>query len=356
MADQPLAWDDAVAALAGASGVVVLLGATDVGKTTLTLQAANEAARAGRRVAILDTDLGQSEIGPPGTLGVVRLEAPVATLGELKPRALAFVGATSPFGHLLPVVQGTRRLVCHAWERGDELVLVDTSGVVGGRLAEKLKLAKLAVLDPALIVVVQRDRECERLAALAAGVTDAPILRVQCPAEVRAKSPAYRRLRRSIRMRRHFEQARVLDLNAAQARVLDAWIYTGVALTARQLQTASQALGTPILHGETTPDGVFLCAEGRIDKRGFVTLQEEFGRKRVVVTPASLFGSLMVGLVGPGGQGVEIGLLQAVNFERAFFSILTPARSLAEVVQLQFGRLRVRPDGAEIAHLRPGDL
>jgi len=60
--------------------------------------------------------------------------------------------------------------------------------------------------------------------------------------------------------------------------------------------------------------------------------------------------------VGPGGHLADIGLLQGVNFERALFSVLTPARGGAEIGQLLFGRLRVRPDGSEIARLRPSDL
>ena len=94
-------------------------------RSWLLRAAANAAVRAGRRAAILDTDLGQSEVGPPGTIGVVRLEAPVSTVSDLQPRALAFVGATSPYGHLLAVVQGTRRLVSHALTRNDDVVFVD---------------------------------------------------------------------------------------------------------------------------------------------------------------------------------------------------------------------------------------
>ena len=49
-------------------------------------------------------------------------------------------------------------------------------------------------------------------------------------------------------------------------------------------------------------------------------------------------------------------MLQGVNFQRALLSILTPARSLSDVVQIHFGRIRLRPDGSEIAHLAPADL
>lgn len=353
---EPLPWDQAIDLIARQHGTVMLVGATDVGKSTLTLQAANAAVQAGLRTAILDTDLGQGEVGPPGTLGIARLEEPVASLSELKPRALAFVGDTTAYGHLLSVIQGTRRLVCHALQRDDELVLVDTSGLVAGRLAEKLKLAKLAVLDPALVVVVQRDREVERLAALLAGSTSAPVVRVQAAAEARSKSAVYRKSRRANRLRRHFLNARVREIDVGQVRTFDGWLYSGMAITAQQLRFASDALRTPILHGEMTPDGLCLCAEGKPDRAGFVALHEEFGRGRILVTPAAAFHNLLVGLVGAEGHLVDIGLLQGINFERALFSVLTPARTTGDVLQLHFGRLQARADGSEIGHLRPSDM
>lgn len=342
--------------LAAQSGVVMLVGAPDAGKTTLTLEAANAAVRAGRKAAILDADLGQGEVGPPGTLGVLRLEEPAAALSHLRPRALAFVGDVSPIGHLLTVVQGARRLVAHSLSRGDDVVYVDTSGLVHGRLAEKLKLAKLAVLDPSLVVVVQRSREIERLARLIETSSTGPVLWVQSPPEVRRKPPVYRRSQRINRMARHMTGARVHELDVTQAMVFDAWLYSGEALAAGQLGLASDALGTRVLHGEITADGVYLCAEGRPDRAGFVTLHEEFGRRRITVTPATAFRGLLVGMIGREGHLVDVGLLQAVHFDRAALSVLTPARSVSDVRQVHFGRLRLRPDGSEIAHLRPSDL
>jgi polynucleotide 5'-hydroxyl-kinase GRC3/NOL9 len=264
-----LAWSDAVERVAREAGVVMVVGATDAGKTTFTLSAANLAVRDERRAAILDTDLGQSEVGPPGTLGLVRLEQPVATLSEVRPRALAFVGDTAPVGHLLSLLQGAHRLVRHARERGDELVLVDTSGFVQGRLAEKLKLAKLAVLDPSLVIVLHQGSELERLAELMAGASRAEVIYVQRHPEARRKSTVYRRVQRANRMRSHLEKARLQDLDAGQVRAVDAWLFTGKPLTARQLQFVSRALKVDVPHGEVTPDGVFLCAAGRPDRKGF---------------------------------------------------------------------------------------
>jgi len=355
-ATEELDWESGVRRLARQEGTVLLFGAADVGKTTLTLAAANAALLAGRRPAILDTDLGQGEVGPPGTIGVVRLEEPVASTTDLSPRAMAFVGANAPPGHLLSLVQGTRRLVAHARERSDDVVYVDTSSFTQGRLAEKLKLAKLAVLDPALVVFVRRRAELGRLAALVAGSTRAPIITIRSAPKVRTKSPVYRRLQRANRMRKHFEGARLVDLDAGGLVTFDGWLYSGEALAARQLKAAGETLGMPVVHGEITADGLYLCATGRPKREQVQALYEEFGRQRITVTPAPLFHGLLVGLVGQGGFLVDIGLLQAINFERAFFSVLTPARSLADVRLLHFGRLRLRPDGSEIASLRPSDL
>lgn len=247
-------------------------------------------------------------------------------------------------------------MVAHALEREDDVVFVDTSGYVEGRLAEKLKLAKLAVLEPSLVVVVRRQNELERLAALVAGSTEAPVIQVQSQPEVRRKSPVFRRVQRANRMRRHFERARQYDLDASQVRVLDAWLYTGEPLGSRRLESLASALRTEIPHGEITPDGVYLCCTSRPNQAGAAVLQDEFGKRRVWITPAVSFRNLLVGLVGPGGRLVDIGLLEGVNFERAVLSVLTPTRSVAEVGQVHFGRLRVRPDGSEIVRLRPGDL
>jgi polynucleotide 5'-kinase involved in rRNA processing len=206
------------------------------------------------------------------------------------------------------------------------------------------------------VVVLQRGREAERLAALVETSTSARVARVQSVPEARRRSPVYRRTQRVNRMHRHLAGAREWELDAGRVVVFDAWLYSGEALPADRLAAAAEALRTRIPHGEVTADGVYLCAESRPDRSGFVTLAEEFGRRRVTVTPVTAFRGLLIGLVGAGGHLVDIGLLQAVHFERAALTVLSPARSVTEVRQVHVGRLRLRPDGSQIARLRPGDL
>src|SRR5262249_21495696 len=82
-----------------AGEVSLVLGQSDVGKSTLIRTLIHHVTAQGESVAVLDADLGQSTFGLPTTLTLVRVAASRATTPE--PIASVFVGAISPVGHLL---------------------------------------------------------------------------------------------------------------------------------------------------------------------------------------------------------------------------------------------------------------
>jgi polynucleotide 5'-hydroxyl-kinase GRC3/NOL9 len=140
---------------------VVLVGGLDTGKTSLSRNVLTAAVEAGRPAALLDADVGQKTVGPPATvtLKMVRSGA------DLEPGSLAvademsFVGSTSAQGHLLPVVAGVARLHRRAKDEGADLVVVDTSGLVSGITGQVLKYHKVELLEPDLVIGLQRGEE-----------------------------------------------------------------------------------------------------------------------------------------------------------------------------------------------------
>ncbi len=144
---------------------VFLVGGLDSGKTTLSRTLITEALKGGRSTAYLDADLGQKTVGPPGTVGLKHVRtADDLDQGRMATAdGLAFVGSMSPQGHLLPLVTGAARLNAKAREEGAEFVVVDSSGLVSGIYGQLLKYHKVEMLQPDLVVGLQRGEELQPL-------------------------------------------------------------------------------------------------------------------------------------------------------------------------------------------------
>jgi len=151
--------------IASSSGVVMLIGGLDTGKTTLGRTIAAAGLDAGRQVAYLDADVGQKAVGPPTavTLRLIRSVDDLQPGSMDRPDAVYFVGATSPQGQLLPLVVGAGRLLARATAEGADLVVVDTSGLVSGVYGQILKYHKIELLQPDTVVGLQRGEELEPL-------------------------------------------------------------------------------------------------------------------------------------------------------------------------------------------------
>jgi polynucleotide 5'-hydroxyl-kinase GRC3/NOL9 len=352
----PADWEIGLERAVAPPGVILVLGAPDTGKTTLALHAANTALQRGLRVGLIDTDVGQSEIGPPGTVGLALPDAPAASIAEWRPAALAFVGATTPVGRLLDIVVGARRLADEARRRGAETLIVDTSGLIQGALAIKLKLAKLEVLQPTSVLALRRSRELDPLLRLVPVACRATVVSLTPSEAARAKPPGLRKAWRAARFAQYLQEARLHEIDPRRVLAADGWLFTGLSLDPPRLRAAGAAIRADVLYGEETSDGIRLVTRGFPSLRSHVGLSDLFGSRRVAFTPATVFQNLLVGLLEEGGRLAEIGLLQNVDFAGRMLRVLSPLRSEGALRVLRYGRLRLRPDGTEIGPVRPGEL
>jgi polynucleotide 5'-hydroxyl-kinase GRC3/NOL9 len=192
--------------------VVLVLGESDTGKTSFVAHLADALLRGGRSVAVVDADLGQSEIGPPTTVGLGELRGPVARLGDANLRGLAFVGATSPVAHVQPTVRATGRMTERALRLGVDHVLVDTSGLVQGEIGRLLKQHKIERVAPDVVLCLQRDGECEHI--LSSYPAGRPVvIRLAAASAARRRSADERRRRRESAFAGYFTAARRLELD-----------------------------------------------------------------------------------------------------------------------------------------------
>lgn len=151
---------DGVAREVSRANVAMLMGSVDTGKTTLALQAARLAIGAGRTVAIVDADVGNSTVGPPACVGLKVIRSAEDLDDVETPDRLHFVGTISPARLVLQQVVATAAMVAVARGMAD-LVILDTTAVVSGVAGETLKYHKAELCRPDKVVALQRGGEME---------------------------------------------------------------------------------------------------------------------------------------------------------------------------------------------------
>ena len=274
----------AALAAAAAARVTLVIGANDTGKSTLITRLAGALAGRRRAVGIVDADLGQSDVGPPTTVGLGRVRGPIDHLADAELLGLEFLGVTSPALCLRETAEATARQVRRALDAGCEHVLVDTSGLVEGRFGLALKRLKIERVAPDLLVVLQRADECEPILRALAASARPRIVRV----------PAVRTTRRSATVRR---QARQRSLAAYLAGAV------GVTLDLRRVAARPAPAG-----------------------RGLAVIELE---------------GALVGLDGRDGRTLGLGWVSAVDMPKAWLTVETIVDG-QRITALAVGRERYR--------------
>ena len=108
-----------------------MLGEVDTGKTFFSTYLANRLLEKVGKTAILDCDTGQSDIGCPGTFGMLVLKKPAIFLTEINPTYMYLLGAHSPGLHFVPALTGLVDMLKKAEKDADALI-IDTTGWVQG--------------------------------------------------------------------------------------------------------------------------------------------------------------------------------------------------------------------------------
>ena len=206
-------------------GRLLLLGATDTGKTTLMTALANRLVR-NQPVALVDADIGQSHIGPPTTVGWTVLDkaaktgstrSPALEAGEWAARGIRFVGDITPVGHLLQLTAALALCLEQAEQTAD-VVLIDTPGLVAGGAACSLWWTIQKLLRPQRIIAIQRENE---LADVLSGLqTELSTIRaVRTPPELRRKSLEVRQQHRRRLFEQYFRDSSTRKLDLARVAV-----------------------------------------------------------------------------------------------------------------------------------------
>lgn len=284
--------------------IILVLGSVDTGKTTLITYLANFLVKRGKRVAIVDADVGQSDIGPPTTIGLGLVESPIKKMREAKRLAMYFVGAISPEGHLLPMVVGTKKMVEKGLSFAD-LVLIDTTGLVQGAKGQALKHHKIELVNPDRIIVLQKERELEPLIA----PFEKRIHRLGVAKQIRNKTKEERRKRREEGVFDYFKDSEVLEVHLGNQKTED---------RSKMSEVSHQSL--VISHQSS----VFPLGD------------------------ADYFKNLLLGLISAEGELLELGVVKEFDLLKKKISLFTPLKEEDRISSIQFSEVHLDLESREM--------
>jgi polynucleotide 5'-kinase involved in rRNA processing len=160
--EMPLSWEELP--FSELSGTMMIIGQSDVGKSTFARYLLKRLSKVYPRVAYLDGDPGQSTLGPPATMTLAIAENGDDTFPPQGRRWRKFIGSVSPVGNMLAVLTGAARLLEVAREVEAQVVIYDTTGLVeAAQGGIHLKLAKIDLVRPAVLFALQRKQELQNL-------------------------------------------------------------------------------------------------------------------------------------------------------------------------------------------------
>ncbi|RLB43140.1 MAG: hypothetical protein DRH12_03735 [Deltaproteobacteria bacterium] len=143
-------------------GIIMVIGAPDVGKSTFSRFLFERLKGRGQCVAFLDGDPGQSKLGPPTTITLALNPDFSNPFSKKNDIWRAFIASVSPSRHMLPMLVGINKLLTIAEHIPVHTVVYDTTGLIDKEQGGvQFKQAKIELVRPSIIFAIQRSRELE---------------------------------------------------------------------------------------------------------------------------------------------------------------------------------------------------
>ncbi|KAF0215914.1 MAG: GTPase or GTP-binding protein-like [Geobacteraceae bacterium] len=207
-------WQGLFEKLAAEKGTVLLLGATDTGKSTLVRYMITRLVETGTPVSLVDADIGQSSLGLPGTISLQTFHTP-AEVEIFRFEQLSFVGAVSPARIIPLVIEETHRMALLGKAKA-EITLIDTTGLVAGELGRELKLGKIGAIGPGRLIAIERHDELRHILT---SIEDIPVSILKPSPMVKVRSQEARSRYRLSKLAAYFASTREFFLSTRDVRI-----------------------------------------------------------------------------------------------------------------------------------------
>ena len=343
--------------------IVLVIGATDAGKSTFCRFLADFALAKGFKVACVDADIGQSQIGPPTTIGVksfvpiIETQGPSAQAPILESEQnrvengivldgtadrLYFVGDVSPNGRFLETLTGIRLMVDSAREADADFIVVDTTGYVHDPPAVILKQHKIELIRPNHLVCIGRSTEFEQITACYSQQEWLNIHYLLPHRSVRLKSGHLRSRYRKHRFDMYFSESSLQQLPFEQVRGGWTPFFIGRPANEKELEILSGLAETQVHYAEWGHRTLCCIVSKHLSKATISHIKNYLSLTRVTVEVSTYFKRRLVGLIDRTGNTYAIGVIEAVDFQKRELSVRCQTDVAGQACAIQFGNYQLK--------------
>ncbi len=349
----PPSWAESYEELSSIQGkpiTALVLGTVDSGKSSFCTYLINRLLREKKKVAILDGDLGQSDIGPPCTVSYTSVTRPVTDLFNLETKNVFFAGVTSPSTIISRMIEGLTTLKKDILASNPDFLIINTDGWVEDEDAIYYKIKLVEELNPDMIFCIQQKDE---LAPLLGALEKFKKVVIDSPPAIGQRSKERRKNLRELGYIKYLRNSKVQSLPLSWLKVekSDVFGLNGGQPNPRAATKIYALLGMKPLHYVELKDRVSVII-GKTRWIGAENLKktEEFTKKKVAIIRKGEEEGILLGLYDAKRKFKGIGVLQEIDYLRKTLKILTPvSKDIAIVVM---GKLKLDRNLKETQNLQ----
>lgn len=324
---------------------ILILGEVDTGKSFFTTYISNKLIQQDSTVGILDCDIGQSDVGPPGALGLAICKEKFLFLSQQPADSIYFIGSLSPGLHLTSFLTGIDQLTKEGEDAADFLI-IDTTGWVHGDGGRQVKRSKIEIIQPDLVILLQRNTELEHLVL---SVPEDKVFRLPVSKKASGTSQVDRKKLRELVSIKYFEGSKKYSIPLEKIITERVYFKTGTKLE----------LDNPrIDHAEKLPawEGALVFINQELETNELAALQKQYGNIRQFKSGTEKY--ITIALLDSNRKTLGLGTIEKFDFENnqiSFYSPLSP-EEISKVKIIQFGSNRTGFNGKEMGFIDPGQL
>ena len=322
---------------------VMVIGNVDSGKTSFCTYLANKALEKELKVAVIDADLGQSDVGPPSTIGYSRIKTPIKDLFEVEAENAYFLGLTSPSGVKKEIIEKLSSMKNTALKNNVDFLIINTDGWIDGEEAVAYKIMLVEKTAPDIVVGIQHENE---LSTILSALKGKEVLSVTSPSVIHARDKEKRKILRELSYKKYLKNAKIQSFPLNWTNVEGAF-FRAQNHSVESSRKMRMLLGADFAYFEETQSNVLLVLKKGvwIDENIIKEIEGEYGKNIKIVREGDEEG-LLVAFQDVNRRFLGIGVLRGIDYKRRVMKVYTPVYKNVETILV--GQIKLDEKGREI--------